>query len=227
MPFESHTDRYERWFDRHRPAYLSELRAVRELLPSRGLGLEIGVGTARFAEPLGVQIGIDPSPAMLRRARERRVKTACAVAEALPFADCTFDCVLVVTTICFVDDPRVMLLEAGRVLKARGVVVVGFVDRTSDLGRHYVAHRHESAFYREAEFYSADEVRELLAGAGFEEPVWRQTLTQTLEETTVTEPALPGFGVGAFVAVRAIKPQAGPSTGGREPAVHQHRTTVR
>jgi SAM-dependent methyltransferase len=204
-PFEDHTDRYEGWFDRHRPAYESELRALRELLPVHGPGLEVGVGTARFAEPLSIGIGIDPSLRMLRLARQRRIKAACAVAEALPFRDGVFGHVLIVTTICFVDDARSMLLEVRRVLKPRGAVVVGFVDRTSQLGRHYVAHRHESVFYRDAVFYSADEVRDLLRDTGFERPEWRQTLTRPLAETTEIESPRPGFGAGAFVAARAIK----------------------
>ena len=120
-PFESHTQRYERWFAQHQAAYLSELRALREVLPDPGLALEIGVGTGRFAEPLGVAIGIDPSLRMLEHARQRGISVVCAVAEALPFRHDVFDHALIVTTICFVDDARAMLAEACRVLKAEGV----------------------------------------------------------------------------------------------------------
>ena len=55
-PFEAHHRRYDDWFVRHAAAYQSELLAVRALLPWRGLGLAIGVGTGRFAVPLGVQV---------------------------------------------------------------------------------------------------------------------------------------------------------------------------
>ena len=120
-PFERHTQRYERWFAQHEAAYLSELRALRELLPNPGLALEIGVGTGRFAEPLGVAIGIDPSLRMLKHARRRGIEAVCAAAEALPFRHGVFDHALIVTTICFVDDARAMLAEACRVLKAEGV----------------------------------------------------------------------------------------------------------
>lgn len=90
-PFESHTDRYERWFEQHQAAYCSEMLAVRAQMPLQGLGVEIGVGSGRFAAPFGVAIGVDPSFNMLRRARAR------GVAEALPFADDTFDFMLMVT----------------------------------------------------------------------------------------------------------------------------------
>ena len=204
-PFESHTRRYERWFGQHEAAYLSELSALRELLPDPGLGLEIGVGTGRFAEPLGIAIGIDPSLRMLEHARRRGIAAVCAVAEALPFRHDVFDHALIVTTICFVDDARAMLSEACRVLKPEGVLVLGFIDRASRLGRHYEAHRQESVFYRDAVFFSADEVDRLLSETGFGERTWRQTLTKPLAQTVEVEPSCPGFGDAAFVVVRAVK----------------------
>lgn len=69
--FEAHSGRYDEWFVRHEAVYQSELLAVRALLPCTGLGLEVGVGTGRFAAPLGIQIGLDPAAAMLARARKR------------------------------------------------------------------------------------------------------------------------------------------------------------
>lgn len=210
-PFESHTQRYERWFAQHQAAYLSELRALCEVLPDPGLALEIGIGTGRFAEPLGVRVGIDPSLRMLEHARRHGITVVCAVAESLPFRHGVFDHALIVTTICFVDDARAMLAEACRVLKPEGAIVIGFIDRTSRLGRHYQAHRHESVFYRDAVFFSADEVDRLLFETGFGERTWRQTLTKPLAETVEVEPSRPGFGDAAFVVVRAIKDAHGRS----------------
>jgi hypothetical protein len=63
--FDIYHGRYEAWFVRHPAAYHSELLALRALLPWQGLGLEIGVGTGRFAAPLGVKVGVDSSKAML------------------------------------------------------------------------------------------------------------------------------------------------------------------
>ena len=51
-PFVVHHRRYDEWFEHHEAAHLSELLAVRALLPWKGRGLEIGVGTRRFAAPL-------------------------------------------------------------------------------------------------------------------------------------------------------------------------------
>lgn len=205
-PFDSHHRRYDDWFVRHAPAYHSELLAVRAQLPWQGLGLSIGVGTGRFAAPLGVQVGIDPAHTVLGYAARRGIAVVQAAAEALPFADGLFDRALCVTTICFVDDAGTMLREAYRVLKPGGVLVIGFIDRTSGLGQHYLAHQAENVFYRDATFFSAAEVGQLLRDTGFAEPVWVQTLTKSPAETREIESLSSGYGQGAFVVVSAKRP---------------------
>jgi hypothetical protein len=60
-PFDAHWSRYEAWFRTHEAAYLSELLALRAFVPWSGLGLEIGVGSGRFAAPLlGIRVGVEP-----------------------------------------------------------------------------------------------------------------------------------------------------------------------
>lgn len=203
-PFEAEHRRYEGWFAAHPAVYQSELLALRALLPWEGLGLEIGVGSGRFAAPLGIAVGVDPSPAMLGYARRRGVQGVLGTAEALPFRSGSFDTALVVTTICFVDSPERMLLEAARVLRPGGELVIGFVDRESALGQEYLAHQAENVFYRDARFHSAAEVEELLAAAEFGERTWVQTVFRPLAEAREVEPLRPGTGRGGFVAVRAV-----------------------
>jgi ubiquinone/menaquinone biosynthesis C-methylase UbiE len=203
--FNSHHRRYEAWFSRHKAAYFSELLAVRTLLPWEGRGLEIGVGTGRFATPLGVEVGVDPSKAMLSYSIERGISCVQGVAEALPFKDAVFDYGLLVTTICFVDDPKAMLNEAHRVLKPGAPIVIGFIDRTSTLGQYYLDHQAENVFYSEATFYSALKVEKLLRNTGFANQIWAQTLSKPLDEIQEIEPSHAGRGQGAFVVVRAIR----------------------
>lgn len=200
--FDEHHRRYEAWFERHSAAYYSELLAVRAFLPLSGLGLEIGVGSGRFAAPLGVRVGIDPSMPMLEHARERGIGAVCGVAEQLPFADSSFDYGLIVTTLCFVEDPGAMLREARRVIKPDGCLVIGFVDRESGLGQEYLSHQAENVFYRDATFYSVAEVERLLYRSGFPSQCWGQTLSRPLGEMREMEPLSAGRGSGAFVVVR-------------------------
>ena len=100
-PFEKHTSEYEAWFENYRFVYESEVRAIKEQLPKKGEGVEVGVGSGRFAVPLGIRLGVDPSGKMRELARNRGVVAIDGVAERLPFDDCRFHFVLMVTTICF------------------------------------------------------------------------------------------------------------------------------
>jgi len=205
VPFVRHHRRYDRWFDRHRAAYVSELLAARALLPWEGRGLEIGVGTGRFAGPLGVAFGVDPALEVLDYARGRGVTVARAVAEALPFRDAAFDHALVVTTLCFAADAGAMLREAARVLRPRGPIVVGFIDRESPLGREYLAHQAENVFYRHATFFAAAEVEALLHESGFGGLSWVQTLYGRLPGVREVAPLRDGTGQGAFLVVRGVR----------------------
>ena len=203
-PFESFPSRYEEWFERHPWAYRSELQAVRELLPA-GRGLEVGVGSGRFAAPLGVKVGVDPSLRMGIRARRRGVEVVGGVAEALPFKGESFDFLLLVTTICFLDDPLKAAEESLRVLKEGGALVVGFVDRQSPLGRLYEGKKMGNPFYRVATFFSVPEVVELMERAGFGRFRFCQTLFGDLEGMEGPDPVKEGWGEGGFVVVRGEK----------------------
>ncbi len=206
-PFEQFPHAYEAWFEKHSNLYEAEIEAVRTLLPSFEKGIEIGVGSGRFALPLGITTGVEPSDIMAEIARSKGIEVIEGVAEKLPVGDESFDFALMVTTICFVDDPLLSLQEIYRILKPESCVIIGFVDRDSALGEQYEKNRDKSRFYREARFFNTDEVVGLLKKAGFSGIVCAQTLFgETLEqmESTVKK----GSGEGAFVAVRARKERA-------------------
>ena len=202
--FEAHHRRYEDWFEHHAAAYVSELLALRAFVPREGDGLEIGVGSGRFAGPLGVRVGVDPSPAMLQYAAKRGIEVVEGVGEELPFAADRFDHVLLVTTICFLDSPEAMVAESRRVLRPGGRLVIGFIDRESPLGQVYAKHRHENVFYRDANFYSVEEVAAILDDGGFRVNAWGQTLSHSPGQMGEIEPLRSGAGQCAFVVVSAI-----------------------
>ncbi len=203
--FEHHVGRYDEWFERNRAAYESELRAVASLLPQQGVGIEIGVGTGRFAARLGIAVGVEPSLAMGVVARRRGIEVIQAAAECLPMAEATFDVALMVTTLCFLDDARLSLREIHRILKQGGALVVGFIDRDSPLGREYEAKKADSVFYRHARFFRVTEVRDLMESSGFQELAWVQTLFHDVARLQTADPVRPGYGQGSFVAVRGTK----------------------
>lgn len=202
-PFEEHTERYDAWFEEHEAAYQSELAALRRLRPGIGYGLEIGVGSARFAAPLDIEIGIDPSGEMLDIARERGIDAIKGVAEYLPFDDGTFDTALIVTTICFVDDLERTLSGVARVLGADGALLIGYIDKHSPVGKIYHETKAENPFYREATFVSTDELLEGMETAGFTDFEFVQTVFQLPGEIDEPEPVETGYGDGSFVGIRA------------------------
>ena len=201
QPFDIYTDDYDEWFDKNLDFYEAELGAIRRLVPPQGAeGVEVGVGSGKFAARLGIGIGVEPSEKMADKARMRGVDVRPGVAENLPFSDCRFDYVLMVTTICFFDDVFKSFQEAFRVLKPGGCIIVGFIDRKSDLGKQYEDKKEQSKFYKEATFFTAQEVLAYLEKAGFE----IVKTVQTLIPGESTETILDGSGKGAFVAVKAV-----------------------
>jgi SAM-dependent methyltransferase len=204
-PFDQYSDRYEDWFVTHRPVFLSELNALKKVIPGEGEGIEIGVGSGIFAAPLGIRTGVEPSEAMRKRASGRNIHVLAGVAENLPCADRSFDFALMVTTICFVDNAYKALREMHRILKDPGVLVLGFVDRNSPVGQKYLEHREESVFYRDAIFYGTDELIRSLAETGFGIGEIYQTVFGELDGISTVQEPLKGYGKGSFVVIEAEK----------------------
>ncbi|MBN2059713.1 MAG: class I SAM-dependent methyltransferase [Deltaproteobacteria bacterium] len=204
-PFEKYPEKYDGWFEKNRWVYEAELRAVKAMIPEKGHGLEIGVGTGRFAGPLGIKSGVDPSKRMRQIAQKRGIRVFDGVAEKLPFDDAQFDFVLMVTTVCFIDDIGKAFLEAYRVLSDGGILIIGFIDRQSKIGKTYIKRREENVFYKEATFFSVDELVKCMNQAGFKDISFNQTIFGTLAETGEEELVKPGHGKGSFVVIRGRK----------------------
>lgn len=203
--FEELADAYDGWFDLHRYVYESELLALKEFIPPRGKGLEIGVGSGRFAVPLGMRVGVEPARAMARMARNRGLKVLQSYAEELPFKEQAFDFVLLVTVLCFLADPSGALREATRVLKPGGRIIIGIIDPDSPLGRAYEKNKEKSKFYRQAKFHSVDQVLKWLETLGYVNLETCQTIFQDPETITTAEPVEEGHGEGVFVVIAGKK----------------------
>jgi ubiquinone/menaquinone biosynthesis C-methylase UbiE len=107
----------------------------REWVCSRATGdvLEVAIGTGRNLPfyPAGVQItGVELSPVMLAIARQRAGDLGIEVdlregdAEALPFADNSFDTAVCVLSLCTIPDPAQAVGEMARVLKPGGKLLL-------------------------------------------------------------------------------------------------------
>jgi len=201
--FDQHAEQYDRWFDEHERIYLAEVTALQRFVSCDGFCVEVGVGTGRFAARLGIKYGVEPSRQMARIAGRRGIAVCQALGEHLPFRDARLDGVVLVTVICFVDDVPTLLRELRQVLKPRGRLIIGFIDRHSALGRAYETRKDTSTFYREARFYTADEVAEMVRQAGFVNLAFCQTLMGLDVDDPDACKVREGHGEGAFVVLKA------------------------
>jgi ubiquinone/menaquinone biosynthesis C-methylase UbiE len=201
--FERYYKKYDAWYDKHKFAFLSEIEAIKKVLPRDEKGLEIGVGTGRFASRLGIKYGVDPSENMLKIAKKRGIDVHRAQGERLPFDSSALDYITIIITLCFVKDPVKVLIEAKRVLKKRGKVIIGIIDKDSFLGRFYQGEK--SLFYRQAHFFGVKEVTNLLKMSGFGRISYYQTIYKFPDKMNSVEKPKKGFGKGGFVVLSAKK----------------------
>lgn len=201
--FDQKSEEYDHWFDQHPVWFQSETDALAKVIPNTGHGVEIGVGTGRFAEKFDIDCGIEPSKNMARLAEQRGIKTSIAKAEDLPFVNETFDFAVMITTVCFLDDIRKAFRETGRILKPGGKFIIGLIDKDSPLGQTYQENKSDNPFYRNASFHSVTDITEHLENTGFGDFEFWQTLITAAEREP--EKPEPGFGDGGFVTIKAVK----------------------
>ena len=128
------------FYDRHiMPRLIGCACASRPIMKQRqkvvpkaaGRVLELGIGgglNLAFYDPARVDsvFGVDPSAELRQRAEAAprpeglKVEVREGTAEALPFGDASFDCVVCTFTLCSVQSPAAALAEARRVLKPGG-----------------------------------------------------------------------------------------------------------
>jgi SAM-dependent methyltransferase len=214
--FDERAEEYDQWFEENDLILQAEVNALRAFIPPVGRGLDVGVGTGRFAASLGIEVGIDPARRALQIARARGIKVCQAFGERLPFEASAFDYALLMTVDPFVPDIACLLNEIWRVLKHDCSLILGMIDKSSPLGQMYEAHKDEDPFYKEARFHTTDEIITYLEQTGFKVTQARQTITGIPDAKANTEQVQDGYamdalqtqegyGKGAFVAMKAEK----------------------
>ena len=196
---------YDKWFDNHEREYAQELKAIKEFLPIDGKGVEIGAGTGRFSQPLGISLGVEPSESMRRIALSRGVNIISGTAESLPLDDEQYDFSLLVTVDCFLDMPELAFREAYRILKAEGFIIIGLIDKNSALGKKYEEKKSQSKFYKDANFHSVEEIQKDLVKVGFRNIEIVQAILPGDIDEYCEQDIKQGYGEGSFVVLRAQK----------------------
>ncbi len=204
--FDKYAEDYDNWFEKNKFAYLTELQAIKYFFGNSKNSIEIGAGTGKFAKPLNVGYALEPSSSMLIELKKNsNLKIVKAVAENIPYKSNSFETALIVTTICFVKDAKKTLKEIHRILKNNGNIIIGFVDKDSPLGAQYQTNKMKSKFYKNAIFYSASEITDLLKQYDFKNIEFIQTLFGDYKTLTEIQIFKKGFGCGNFIVLKAEK----------------------
>lgn len=195
-PFDEMAAEYDAWFDEGGSLIFSiELQALKALLPSLPEPwLEIGVGSGRFAQALGIDTGLDPSSKLLQIAKSRGINAVLGRGEERVFDAETFGTVFIITTLCFVDSPQDVIKEAKRILVPGGKLVLGLILKDSPWGNLYQHKKEEGhRVYKYANFYSCNEMTRLMFETGFTGERMISTLFQTPGNVRHVEQPKPGY----------------------------------
>jgi SAM-dependent methyltransferase len=207
--YDSLSAEYDAWFDgAGRLTFDIEVRAFREILPRLPKPwLEVGVGSGRFAQALGSEVGLEPSFNLGGMAMARGISVVRGIGERLPFKAETFGAMFLIVTLCFVSSPLEVFKEAHRILLPGGKLVLGCVLSDTHCGRLYQAKKDRGhRYYKYATFYSLAEVTGLLERAGFSMERVISTLFQKPGEVEFDEPPRDGFSPNAgFTLILAGK----------------------
>ena len=129
--------------------------------------LEVGTGLGRFALPWGIQFGIDPCGKLVHLAKNHGIDVVVGEGEHLPYRSGSFDHILMMTVICFLDDVIAVFREVNRVLKPGGILVAGFIEKDGEIYRMYRSETTKGRFLQFANFWRAQEVDGFFRDAGF------------------------------------------------------------
>jgi ubiquinone/menaquinone biosynthesis C-methylase UbiE len=188
--------------------------------------LDVGCGDGDLAVALlraGAQVtALDRDPRMLAAARRRfksegaGIRLYQAAAEALPFTDGSFDMVIAVTVLCFIQDHEPVVREMARILKPGGRLLIGELNRYSSWAawrriRGWAGHK----LWRAARFRSVHELYRLasavdlevrsIRGATFYPPFDRAAAAMAALDKWLSRRMV--FG-SAFLALLAVKKQS-------------------
>jgi SAM-dependent methyltransferase len=195
-PFDELASEYDAWFDREGSLiFLIEAQAFKSLLPSLPKPwLEIGVGSGRFAQALGIGIGVDPSNKLIEMAKRRGITAFLGRGEQEILDEKSFGAVFLIVTLCFLDSPLEVLKEIKRILVPGGKLVLGLVLKESSWGQFYQTKKEQGhRFYKFATFYTYDGVLKLLEQADFSVENVVSTLFQRPEGVHHTENSREGY----------------------------------
>lgn len=228
--FDNYAEKYDSWFLKNMTVLESEVALLAYFLKKPGHALSVGCGSGLFEMLLkrdyGIVIeeGIEPSAEMAEIARNRGLKVQIGLAESMNYQQNEFDTVIFNGSPSYIKNLRQAFLEAYRVLKAGGHILVIDVPKESSYALLYNLAKvlktwdtpllegiipdnpYPIEFVVEANWRTTREKVELLKEIGFKNFSFAQTLTRhPLYSNKEKEEPVEGFDRGDYVAIRGQK----------------------
>ena len=156
--FDEIPEAYDSWYDDN-PLFHCEVDALNEAVSVSPLSLEVGIGSGRFSQALGIRYGMDPAPKLLALANNREVTSIQAIAEALPLKKNSLEQIFFIFSFCFLENSFKALQEAADALKRGGLLIIGFVPKDSSWGSFYEKKKQEGhPLYKYASFFCLEDL---------------------------------------------------------------------
>ncbi|MBI5540474.1 MAG: methyltransferase domain-containing protein [Bacteroidia bacterium] len=201
--FDLFSKEYDNWFDTNHVIFETEFNVLKASIGTFSNACEVGVGSGRFAQKLGIETGIEPSKKMSKIAESRGITVYNGYGESIPLLDSSFDLVLMNTVICFLSDIPKTLKEVWRILSPKGRIVVGMIVKNSPLGVEIEKNKANDKFFKNANLRTVEEIIILIKENGFDHLSIKQTLTNIAPQKA--EEFSEGYGTGNFIVITAIK----------------------
>jgi ubiquinone/menaquinone biosynthesis C-methylase UbiE len=171
--FDMVAEAYDDWYNhpQGKQVFTAERNAINFMIPSEGLGIEIGAGTGAFAQSLQrdnrVIVCLDPSISMVSEAKKKNLHIILGYSEYSPFRS-VFTFAYMVTVIEFLDHPVSTLLDIKKICKHNTPLILLFINANSSWGTFYseLGTKGDPVF-QQARLYRLDEIIEIFEKAKY------------------------------------------------------------
>ncbi|ROL58221.1 class I SAM-dependent methyltransferase [Bacteroidetes/Chlorobi group bacterium Naka2016] len=174
--FDLESQNYDSWYETKLGHFVDQIetQAVFDLLtPEENMKiLDVGCGTGNYSIKLAklncIVTGIDISEEMLKIAKRKSEAEQLPInfvhgnIESMPFESNSFDAVISVAVLEFVNNKAKAFEEIFRVVKPKGKIVVGFLNKESPWGELYLSDEFQkNTVFKYAYLYTREEISKI------------------------------------------------------------------
>ena len=203
--FETHSRNYLSWAKRYDKIFNAELKALKQMVPQNGKGMEMDLGVGQYAIPLGIKYGTEASRELRSIASKRGLTVSDIQMGKLPYESNQFDFVLLLFNVLTMEDINNKIHEISRVLKKGGSLIIAFLDKTAFDKKPESYQKSLLYFYEKVKFLTTDSILSVLNKFGYADFSFVQTFSQNPDDSSFVEEPKNGYGEGVLVIMKVSK----------------------